>query len=149
MAVIKGRFITVILLLLFLSICYSSAAHADQWAKLYGWGSDKDEKAYCIQQTSDGGYIVAGSRHYWIMWDEESDTDEWILKLDGSGQVVWQKTYSWQNDYATGRDDAHCIQQTSDGGYIVAGAKFSWGAGYYSTYALVFKLDGNGQLKWN
>src|SRR4030042_1765284 len=112
MAMIKGRFITVILLLLFLSICFSSSAHADQWAKLYGWGGDKDEDAHCIQQTSDGGYIVAGAKFSWGAG--YYSTDALVFKLDGNGQLKWKKIYG-----GTGSDHAGSVQQTSDGGYIV------------------------------
>ena len=78
-----------------------------------GWDS-----AESIRQTSDGGYIVAG-------WTASTDgdvsgnhggTDAWVVKLDGAGNPVWQRCLggSWE-------DDAYSIQQTSDGGFIVAG----------------------------
>ena len=68
--------------------------------------------ANSIQQTSDGGYIVAGE----TMSFGAGGSDAWVLKLDGNGNVQWQKTYG-----GTGNDYANSIQQTSDGGYIVAG----------------------------
>ncbi|OGF68017.1 MAG: hypothetical protein A2Y62_20470 [Candidatus Fischerbacteria bacterium RBG_13_37_8] len=50
----------------------------------------------------------------------------WIVKLDSSGNISWQKTTG-----GSGYDWAHSIQETSDGGYIVAGYTTSYGAGNY------------------
>src|SRR5437868_6186360 len=80
-------------------------------------GSGRDE-AYSIQQTKDAGYIVCG-------YSESSDGDVsgshgggdyWIIKLNKSGNIVWQKCLG-----GSSFDFAHCIQQTKDGGYIVGG----------------------------
>ncbi|GFP31647.1 hypothetical protein HKBW3S34_02568, partial [Candidatus Hakubella thermalkaliphila] len=46
------------------------------------------------------------------------------LKLDSTGKVLWEKTYGGENN-----DEASSIQQTKDGGYIVAGDTRSFGAG--------------------
>ena len=72
-----------------------------------------------IQQTSDGGYIVAGQTLF-----RGRNCDSWVLKLNSNGSVEWQKTYGGSDD-----DYAYSIQQTSDGGYIVAGNTDSFGAG--------------------
>jgi len=87
-----------------------------QWEKIYG-GSSYDY-AYSIQQTSDGGYIVAGETASF----GSGDYDIWILKLDSTGGVQWQKTYGGSFD-----DSAASIQQTNDGGYIIAGKTNSFG----------------------
>lgn len=103
-----------------------------QWEKTFG-GSGYDI-ARAIQQTSDGGYIVAGETP-----SGASNADFWILKLNSSGDLVWQKTYG-----GAFRDAANSIQQTSDGGYIVAGETYSSGAG--SADFWVLKIDGNGNV---
>lgn len=76
-----------------------------QWVKIYG-DSDRDV-AYFIQQTSDGGYVVAGG--------EDSDGYLRVLKLDSNGSIEWKAAY---------RGSYYKIplsfQQTSDGGYIFA-----------------------------
>jgi hypothetical protein len=81
-----------------------------QWQKTYG-GTDDDE-ARAIAPTSDGGYVVAG----WTTSFGAGGDDVWVLKLDGSGNVQWQKTYGGTDD-----DGPHAIAPTSDGGYVVAG----------------------------
>jgi hypothetical protein len=107
-----------------------STASAFQWVKTYH--KPDYDYAYSIQQTSDGGYIVAGlSSLGFVQY-------AWVLKLDGNGNVQWQKTY--------GDGTAYSIQQTSDGGYIVAGEAYSFGAG--GSDACVLKLDGDGNVQW-
>jgi hypothetical protein len=113
----------------------ATTAYAQQGAKTYGGAGD--DYANSIQQTSDGGYIVAGYTQSF----GAGFTDFWALKLDASGQVVWQKTYGGGND-----EVANSIQQTSDGGYIVAGWTRSFGAGGPDLWAL--KLDASGQVVW-
>jgi uncharacterized delta-60 repeat protein len=105
------------------------------WQKTYG--GTGDDEAYSVQQTSDGGYIVAG----WTTSFGAGASDAWILKLNSTGDVTWQKTYG-----GTGNDYAYSIQQTSDGGYIVAGATNSFGAGEWDFWVL--KLNSTGGVTW-
>jgi hypothetical protein len=92
-----------------------------EWAKSFG-GSYGDY-AYLIATTSDGGYIVAGTS-YSSDGDKTSGNrgynDAWVVKLSANGAIEWDKSLAgFDNDYA------YSIAQTSDGGYIVAGASFS------------------------
>ncbi|MGR3310715.1 MAG: hypothetical protein ACUZ77_08055 [Candidatus Brocadiales bacterium] len=106
-----------------------------QWQKTYG-GSNKDEP-FSIQQTSDGGYVVAGGTHSYGAGGEDS----WVLKLDSSGNIQWQKTYGGGVD-----DDADSSRQTSDGGYILTGGTNSFGTGNEDIWVL--KLDSSGNVQW-
>jgi uncharacterized delta-60 repeat protein len=106
-----------------------------QWQKTYGGASP--DYAYSIQQVSDGGYIVAGYTESFGAGKE----DCWILKLDASGNVQWQKTYG-----SVDEDAASSIRETMDGGYIVAGYTYSFGAGSYDFWVL--KLDALGAVQW-
>jgi uncharacterized delta-60 repeat protein len=106
-----------------------------QWQKTYG-GTNWDG-AHAIAPTSDGGYVVAGRTESF----GAGGWDVWVLKLDGSGNVVWQKTYGGTNE-----DEAHAIVPTSDGGYVVAGKTWSFGAGHGDVWVL--KLDGSGNVVW-
>jgi len=103
------------------------------WEKTFG-GSD-DDYAYSIQQTSDGGYIVAGRTSSF----GAGSADVYIIKLDENGNKLWEKTFG-----GSSYDWANSIQQTTDGGYIVAGVTNSFGAGGWDVY--VIKLDENGNL---
>jgi uncharacterized protein YuzE len=106
-----------------------------QWAKTYG-GAGND-LAYSVQQTSDGGYIVAG---YTYSFGAGND-DAILIKTDANGNIIWSKTYG-----GTSTDGAYSVQQTSDGGYIVAGYTYSFGAG--DRDAFLVKTDANGNLEW-
>ena len=120
-----------------------------EWEKNFG-GSSVDE-ARSIQQTTDGGFIVAGST-----WSNDGDVggnndngsaDYWIIKLDMSGNLEWEKNFGGSSG-----DEARSIQQTTDGGFIVAGISGSndgdvgenngWGD-YW-----IIKLDMSGILEW-
>jgi len=106
-----------------------------EWEKTYG-GSSYDE-SIAVQQTVDGGYIVAGDTVSY----GAGGPDAWVLKLDSNGIVEWEKTYGGSSE-----DIAYAIQQTGDGGYIVAGLTDSYGAGGYDDWVL--KLDSNGIVEW-
>jgi hypothetical protein len=105
------------------------------WQKTYGGADDDDARS--IQQTSDGGFVVAGYAESF----GAGGYDFWILKLDASGNVTWQKTYGGGS-----KDVAESIQQTLDGGYVVAGYTESFGAGWSDVWVL--KLDASGTVQW-
>ncbi|MEE9175849.1 MAG: hypothetical protein V3U19_06705 [Thermodesulfobacteriota bacterium] len=106
------------------------------WAKFYGGYSHN--QAYSIQQTIDGGFIVAGHAAF---LPGSSSWDVWILKLDTAGDVEWQQVYG--GGY---KDVAYSIQQTTDRGYIVAGfTSFVFGG---ETDVWVLKLDSAGDIEW-
>ena len=107
----------------------------EYWAQTYGCSGT--DYACSIQQTSDGGFIVAGSTDSF----GAGKADFWVLKLDESGNALWQKTYG-----GTDYDYASSIQQTPDGGYIVAGETESFGAGRADLWVL--KLDESGNALW-
>lgn len=118
-----------------------------QWQKTLG-GSDYDG-ANSIQQTKDGGYIIAG-----FVWSNDGDVtgnhgigDYWIVKLDATGKLQWQKAYG-----GTGDDDANSIQQTKDGGYIVAGNTWSNDGDVTGNHGTIdcwtLKLNSLGNIQW-
>ena len=106
-----------------------------EWQETYG--GTEDDVAQAIQQTSDGGYIVAG---YTASFGA-GKKDVWVLKLDKDGVVVWQKTYGGTED-----DWASSILETKDGGFIVAATTSSFGAGKSDIWIL--KLDKDGSAEW-
>ncbi|MCK4645765.1 MAG: hypothetical protein KAU46_05905 [Candidatus Aminicenantes bacterium] len=115
-----------------------------EWQRTYG-GTNGD-KAYSIQQTSDGGYIVTGIFGY-SGFMEILSCDFWVLKLSSSGDIEWQRTYGGSSTPGHVRENcAYSIQQTSDGGYIVAGSTWSFGAGWHDF--LILKLTSSGDIEW-
>jgi hypothetical protein len=81
-----------------------------------------------IAQTSDGGYIVAG------MYDHPFKRYPYILKLDGFGNLEWNKTYIYNNEPIIS------IEQTGDEGYVFGTL--------HSPSGFIYKLDGNGNIIW-
>jgi predicted secreted protein len=105
------------------------------WDKTFG-GSNNDV-ATSVQQTSDGGYIIAGSTLSFGAGGE----DVWLIKTDSSGDETWDKTFGGSDN-----DHAASVQQTSDGGYIIAGSTLSFGAGGDNVWLI--KTDSSGTATW-
>jgi len=129
--------------------CYGMLAQAPniEWQKAIG-GSAQDA-AHSIQQTLEGGYIIAGRSHSndGDVTGNQGNSDYWIVKLDTGGNITWQKTFGGSGD-----DYAHSIQQTADGGYIIAGESNSndgdvsgnhGGSDYW-----IVKLSPSGEITW-
>ncbi len=112
----------------------TDANGVQQWDQKFG-GTFSDY-AYSVQQTSDGGYIVAGSSN-----PTNTNDEFYLIKTDASGNSVWTKTYGGTNN-----DVGQSVQQTSDGGYIVAGWTESFGAGLADVYLI--KTDASGNTAW-
>jgi hypothetical protein len=108
-----------------------------EWTKTYG-GSTDDEVGNCVKQTSDGGYIIAGTTGSFGAGLE----DVYIIKTDATGTLLWANTYG-----GTDTEYGYYIQQTSDGGYIVVGDTYSFGAGNGDVYLL--KIDVTGAVLWS
>jgi hypothetical protein len=104
------------------------------WARTYGGAGV--EQAYSVHQTSDGGFIVAGSTSS----SGAGGNDAWLVKLNPSGQIIWQKAYG-----TVGDDFSVGAQQTSDGGFIVSA--FTGPSGFAGS-AWIFKTDAAGNVQW-
>jgi len=101
------------------------------WSKIYGGALD--DEIYNIQQTTDGGYIMAGyTKSFGIQY-----YDAVLLKTDANGDTLWAKTYG-----GLGSDYGNTVIQTKDGGYIMAGYTTD------STSIYIVKTDVQGNLLW-
>jgi hypothetical protein len=130
------------------------AAGNRQWDKTLG-GSGGDSFRH-LQQTGDGGFILVGLSDSDAGFDKsenkKGETDGWIVKLDASGNKVWDKTFGGSNS-----DVFWSVQQTMDSGYIVGGFSNSNASGDKSENAKnipwidywIVKLDASGTKEWD
>ncbi len=119
-----------------------------QWSRVYGGKSDDVAKS--IQQTTDGGYIVAG----WgglngnnIIRRSLGGTDFWLMKLNKQGGIVWQNSLG-----GSGMDNASGVVEAADRGYIAAGYSssnnFNVTNNHGSTDCWLVKVDTGGIKEW-
>ena len=105
------------------------------WTRTFGGAND--DQGYTVQQTSDGGYIIAGlTRSYGA-----GGADVYLIKTNASGDTQWTRTFGGPLD-----DRGLCARQTRDGGYIVGG----WTTSYpdSSVYIWLIKTNANGDTLW-
>jgi hypothetical protein len=79
------------------------------WTKTFS-SSNKNSWSYCIQQTSDSGYIVLGETEL------QGVGDLWLIRTNSLGDTLWTKTFGGLYD-----DKGYSVKQTSDQGYIITG----------------------------
>jgi hypothetical protein len=123
----------------------SVSPSVSSWAKTYGGLGGSG--AQSVDRTSDGGYIVAGYTNAtsWVAPGSSQggyDSDGWLLKLDASGNVQWQKSYR-----TPGIDALYKVKQTSDGGFVAVGLTrlANWG----DVNAWVLRVDSQGNVVWD
>lgn len=105
------------------------------WTKTYG--TNRDDRAGCIIQTADGGYIISG----FSLPVNDTLGDIYFIKLNAQGDTIWSKRYEGANDHR-----GYLIQKTEDGGFIISGSTYSYGASYLDI--LLMKTDSLGDTLW-
>ena len=119
-------------LVLFLIIFGGLSSYGYEWSKTFG-KTNIAEEGYSVQQTNDGGYIIAGYSGALT----ECGTQVYLIKTDAYGKELWSKTFV--------KGPAKSVQQTTDGGYIITG---------YTTIcgtvgdAFLIKTDAIGNVLW-
>lgn len=105
------------------------------WFKTYG-GAGTDE-AYSVVGAGDGSFVIAGCTNSF----GASGVDVLVIKIDGSGNVIWSNYYRLpQDDYSVS------LQEYTDGSFVLAG---------YSNFvpernfdAMLIKIDVSGSFEW-
>jgi len=114
----------------------------ETWARIFrctDFGGTKYHYGESVQQTTDGGFIIAGSRYTWSN-DTGSDKDIYLLKTDSNGNEIWAKTFG-----GTEWNEGYSVQQTTDGGFIIAGR-----TSYRGNYEVnLIKTDSSGNEIWS
>ena len=124
----------------------------EEWSQTYddflnnGMYDNTDDKGYFVEETSDGGFIVAGVTNEEGENSEDGGLDILLLKTGPSGETEWAKVYGYPNN-----DVAWAVCQTSDGGYAVAGYTVTspWDKEGHFKEVYLFKTDANGVEEWS
>ncbi len=108
----------------------------EEWNRTYG--ENHSNGGRFVQETFDGGYIIAGWTGEYM---HDNTNDIYLIKTDNTGTILWSHTYGgplW--------DKAHTVQQTRDGGYIIAGITRTLSGGILDGYLI--KTDAFGDIQW-
>ena len=105
-----------------------------EWTRTYGGNSA--DRAQSVMQTTDGGYVLAGTTYSF----GNGSGDCYLIKTNNNGDTLWTRTFG-----GSARDESYIVQQTNDGGYVLAGRTLSFGAGNYDFYLVKADADGNQQ----
>ena len=107
------------------------------------------QHANSVQETSDGGFIVAGDGGFVVAGVPLNDQRAWLLKTDPLGDTVWQKAYAVPIEEAIIDDHARWVRQTFDGGYIAVFDVITFRTGLaQSSVAWILRLDVEGIIVW-
>jgi hypothetical protein len=122
----------------------------EEWNKTFGgsandgaWSvEDFDEMEVCVQVTSDGGCIIAGVTESY----GAGSGDVWLIKTDSLGNKIWDRTFG-SSDW----DGARFVQETKDGGYIIAGYTDPYGGAGWGGWGDIWliKTDSIGNKIWD
>ncbi|MBK5285072.1 MAG: hypothetical protein JJE25_06685, partial [Bacteroidia bacterium] len=95
-----------------------------------------EERAFCVRETNDGGFIVAGETVLGGV-----DLQMHIFKADSAGNVLWSRAFGDSE-----QQSASYVQQTNDNGYIICGVS-RFGLSWSSIF--IVKTDSSGTLMWS
>jgi hypothetical protein len=103
------------------------------WTKTYG--NDENDRAFSIDKTDDGGYIIAGFDGFSTRGDNSA---LWLIKTNSFGDSIWTKKYDL--------NEGKSICKTADGGYVITGRTFQ--DSIYNTDVYLLKIDSSGDIQW-
>lgn len=87
-----------------------------------------------VRPTTDGNFILTGYTSEW----KDVINDLFLIKMNPEGDTLWTRIYGGEAE-----DMGNSVDQTSDGGYIVAGETKSFGAGNYDIWLLRTDSEGD------
>lgn len=102
------------------------------------YGGLSVEGAWCVQQTSDGGYIITAESNTYSAGGDAV----YLVKTDSAGVLQWTRTFGGAASY----DYGNMVRETFDGGYIITGITYSFGSGQGDMYLI--KTDSAGNYLW-
>lgn len=140
---IESRIFQIFLfLVLFLQVSNVAAAEApeEQWNRSFG--ANGEDISWCVQQTSDSGYVIAGTTVPYGK-DMEGYHDAWLIKVDKNGNMQWNKTF--ERLYS---GVGYFTRQTLDGGYVLSDSILPSDYAFPSVEPWLIRIDKNGNEVW-
>lgn len=113
----------------------TDASGNEVWNKTFGGGAS--DKSFYLQSTEDGYLIVGTTSSFGA-----GGGDVWLVKTDVNGVEQWNRTFG-----GTGYDKGYCIQKAPDGGFVLLGLTYSYGAEKGDVWLI--KVDDAGNEMWN
>ncbi|HUM51080.1 MAG TPA: hypothetical protein PK431_04665, partial [Chitinophagales bacterium] len=123
----------------------------------YNYGGSLNETLQCAAIATDGSLILAGNTESSISGNKTTENfgneDFWVIKIDNSGNIIWDKSYG-----GTNRELLSSITPTSDNGFYISGTSASGATGNKTTANIgglgafdywVTKVDNNGNMIWD
>lgn len=101
-------------------------------------GGECEDYAKAIALAPNGDLIIAGTTGN---FDETCDDSAWILRLDKTGNIRWQRFYK-----ANTASGAHEVAIVKNGDILIAGASYRLGTNGGDAWVLTLDEDGN--VKW-
>ena len=101
------------------------------------YGGPGSDCCYSVEQTRDGGFVLVGS----TASSGAGEDDVYLVRIDATGGVLWTRTYG-----GTNVDCGQSVCQAADGGFVVAGYTYSFGAGARDIYLV--RTDSIGDTIW-
>ncbi|TKJ42435.1 hypothetical protein CEE37_01775 [candidate division LCP-89 bacterium B3_LCP] len=133
------RYLSLLFTALFLFVALMSTITSAQPPELlwnYIYGGSGDDRSYCVQQTTDGGFILTGLTDMGPF----GLIDAYLLKTDENGDSLWMQFYG-NSDW----DESNWVEETSGGGFILAGSVQGSGS-YFDLW--IIRTDSNGDTLW-
>ncbi|MCY7411236.1 MAG: T9SS type A sorting domain-containing protein [Chitinophagales bacterium] len=122
-----------------------------EWQKVFG--GNKNDFLLALIQTTDGGYLLAGSSLSDSSGDKTSATkgadDYWVVRIDKEGALLWEKSFG-----GTGNEYIYAITNSNDGGFVVGGISNSNNNGDKLEESMggfdlwMIKCDAQGNIQW-
>jgi hypothetical protein len=120
------------------------------------WGQEYEDGAVSsIQELPEGGFVVGGWTYAGGVPGDDPElgggggTNFRIMRIDPNGTVIWDRRFG-----GNAVDQAYAVRQTSDGGFLLAGASDSGISGNKtsplrgSQDMWIIRLDGAGNRIW-
>jgi hypothetical protein len=101
------------------------------------YGGASYDNGFSVQQTAEGGYVVAGGTRSF----GAGDCDVYLIKVNALGDTMWTRTYG-----GAGSQGAYSVQQTADGGYVMAGSTADTVSLF--EYGYLVRTDSIGETLW-